>query len=124
MIGIFRITSRKIVSQTTTRVYAMAPAARKGLAPAASTGALDADHVARLQLARRLRRKLFPVQQRPAFCARLSPRRSCGAARAALGQERQPAVLEHTQLADDAVAAAVLPGPARAFAQLVALDAQ
>ena len=74
--------------------------------PAAARG-LDADDVAGVQLARQLRRLLLAVDEGSAARAVLP----AGAARrgvaSALGEHREPAVLEHAQLAHDAVAAAM-----------------
>src|SRR6185503_3263981 len=79
---------------------------------------------ARPQRARDLRRQLLTVQQVSAGQPRLAASSSLRGPYASLPDQREAAVLEHSQLADDAVAAAVLARSARAEAQLVALDAE
>src|SRR5829696_8550985 len=93
-------------------------------APAASAGCLDAQDVAGLEVAGRLRRQLLAVQEVASHCARVAAALAARRNGASLGQQRQPAGLECLELADDAVAAAAPARTARAVAYLVAADAQ
>src|SRR5262249_38286879 len=74
---------------------------------ATAAGALDPDHVPCMQLAREFRRLLFAVHERPPGQTVSSRGRAAGRMPPPLGEDGEPAVLEHAQLADDAVAAAV-----------------
>ena len=86
----------------------LCPAMRESLAavPAAARR-LDRHDVAGAQLGRDLRRQLAAVEEVASRRAVAAAVGSAWRARAALAQDREAAVLEHAQLAHDAVAAAV-----------------
>src|SRR5919204_1105083 len=90
----------------------------------AAAGRLDPDDVAGGEVARHLRGDRVAVERvapgSPGLAAPLALRPM----RPALGDDREPARLEHAELADDAVAAAMLAVAARAEAQAVPLDQQ
>src|SRR6187551_236221 len=92
------------------------------LTPAAAAGSLDRDHVPRLEVASLLGPHLLAVDEVAACRGVPSSPLAAGCVAPALGDDRDPAVLEHAQLAHDAVAALVLPRAARPPAQRVALD--
>ena len=81
--------------------------ARALAAEAAAARRLDPDDVARAQLPRHLRGLLLAVHERAPGRAVLAAVGAARSVRAPLGEHREPAVLEHAQLAHDAVAAAV-----------------
>src|SRR5205807_4681154 len=80
--------------------------------------------VARPELPCRLCRQFLVVQEVPPGRAVLAPIRPARPAGAPLAEDREAAVLEHAQLADDAVAAAVRARSAGANAQTPLLDAE
>src|SRR5215831_7949326 len=92
-----------------------------GRPEAASSRRLDRDDVAGRELGARLRRQLRAVQQAPPGRARLAATGATRLVRAPLGEDREPAVLEHPQLADDAVSPAPPPATPGVGAERVAL---
>src|SRR4029077_20479799 len=80
---------------------------------AAAAGRLNPDDVAGVELPGQLGRLLLAVDE----CAAARTLLSAGPARRrvapTLGEQREPAVPGHAQLADDAIAASVSAGPAR-----------
>jgi len=88
-------------------VHARSPDRLDGSAEAAATGRLDPDDVARPEPSRHLRRLLLPVHERPSGRTVGAAVRAARRPGPALGEHREAAVLEHAQLAHDAVAAAV-----------------
>src|SRR6476620_683385 len=93
-------------------------------AVAAATGRRDRDDVARRERARDFRGQRLSVQSIAARGSGASASFALRRVRPAFADDREPTVLEHTQLAHDSVAAAVVSGSARAEAQPVALDTQ
>src|SRR5919198_92060 len=101
------------------------PAIAESLAsPSAATRCLDRDDVPRREVAGELRAGRLAVDEVPAGRAGRAASLSLRGVRAALADDREAAVLERAQLADDAVSAAVLAVAARAEPEAVALDAQ
>jgi len=93
------------------------------LSEAAAARRLDPDDVVGAQLSRDFRRLLLAVHERASARAVLSSASAVRRVRATLRKHREPAVLEHAQLAHDTVAAAVHACAARTRTQLPALDA-
>src|SRR3954447_15807385 len=93
-------------------------------AEAAAAGGLDPDDVPRLEIDGLLRADRTAVHEVPARPAVGSAGQAARPARAALRDEREPAILEDAELTDDAVSAATETFSARAEPQLVPLDAQ
>ena len=81
---------------------------------AAPAGRLDPDDVARLEVAGRLARQLLAVHEATSGRPRLTAPRALRGPHAALADQREPARLQHAELADHAVAALVAPTPAGA----------
>src|SRR5262249_36202186 len=95
-----------------------------GAAVAAAARSLDPDDIARPQLPGQLRGLLLPVDQRAAKRTVLAAGATRWRASSPLREHRQPAVLEHAQLTNDAVSTSTGTLSARAGAQLPALDAK
>src|SRR5881392_2974838 len=95
---------------------------RPALTEAAAARCLDSDHVPGADVERRLGVNLTPVHEVPAGSAGRAAALTARRVSAPLRDDREPARLEHAQLADDAVAAAPGPRPARPEPQPVALD--
>ena len=89
-----------------------------------AAGRLDPDDVAGVQLARQFRRLLLAVDEGSTARTVLPAVPAGRRVAPALGEHREAAVLEHAQLAHDAVATAVRSRTAGASPQLPALDAQ
>src|SRR5262249_20933126 len=89
-----------------------------------ATAGLDRDDVSRPQVDGRLRWKLATVEEVAARRAVLAPVAAARRALAPLAQDREPAVLERAQLADDAVAAAMRAAATATETQRVALDTE
>src|ERR671937_2520647 len=85
---------------------------------------LDRDHVAGLERGRHLGRDLGAAQAVPAGHARPTAPFALRRVPAPLRDDREPAGLEHAQLADDSVATAMPPTAPRTDSQAVALDAK
>src|SRR6266545_2346986 len=93
-------------------------------APPPAARRLDRDDVAGPDVPRHLRRKRLAVEQVAAGLAGRAAALALRRLRAALADDREPAVLEDAQLADDAVAASMSAVAAGPSAQAVALDTQ
>src|SRR5918992_2706017 len=94
------------------------------LTEATACRCLDRDDIAGGEVARHLRRQRFAVEEVATRCARGAAALALRRLRAALADDREPAVLEHAEFADDAVAAAVASSAARPEPERVALDAK
>src|SRR6476620_3737247 len=92
------------------------------MSEAAAAGRLDADDVACAQHTRAFHRQLAPVQQVAAGQSRLTAADALRRARPPHADKREPAVLEHAQLAHDAVAAVMSALPTRAEPELMPFD--
>src|SRR5262245_23553445 len=100
------------------------PVMWKSLAPApAAARSLDCDDVARGEIAGEFGAGRLAVDEVAAGGSGAAAALALRRFRTALADDREPAVLEHAQLAEDAVAATVLAFPARAEPEPVALDA-
>src|SRR6266545_6126314 len=91
---------------------------------AAPAGGLDAHEVARPQVERGLPRDRLAVHEVAPGGAGLAATRALRSPPAPLADEGQAAILQHAQLAHDAVSAVVETAAARARAQLVPFDAE
>src|ERR1051325_3205748 len=98
------------------------------LAPAAAAGTLNPQRLARLNLKSRFRRKRF---RSAAAQQRVSPGRSALPAgepirtlRTAIREDRDLRTRQEAELANDTIAATMLPWPTGARAHAIALDAQ
>src|SRR5205814_6104148 len=93
------------------------PSTGKSLAsPPAAAGRLDRDHVPCRELAGELRRRRLAVDEVAAGRTGLAAALALRCVGAPLADDREPAVLEHAELAHDAGAAVVGAGAARADA--------
>src|SRR4051812_153460 len=98
---------------------------RKSLSSsAAAARGLDRDDGAGAQFAGLLRRNLLPVDEVPAAAARPASLLALRRVPSPFGDEREAAVLEDAQLADDAVPPAVFACASRVGHKPVTLDAQ
>src|SRR3954447_22006903 len=92
--------------------------------PTAPARCLDRHDVTGSHVARDLRGQRLAVEQVRAGGSRPSLALALRSVGAALADDREPAVLEHAQGANDTVAAGVAATPARAAPQRVPLDLQ
>src|SRR3954451_20532617 len=90
--------------------------------PSASTRRFDRDHIAGGHVARDLGGQRLAVEEIRTACSRRATALALRRVGAPLADDREPAVLEHPQRANDAVAAGVATRAARAAAKPVALD--
>src|SRR5215471_8807854 len=99
------------------------PVMWKSLAsPPAAARSLDRDDVTRVEIAGELRAGRLAVHEVGAEGSGRTAALALRSLRTALADDREPAVLQQAQLADDAVAATVLALPARAEPEPIALD--
>src|SRR6266511_3662293 len=99
-------------------------AARLRRAEAATPRGLDCYDVACVQVTRDLGRERLAVEEVATRRARTAAAFTLRPVRATLADDREPAILEHAQLADDAVAAPMSSSPARAEPEAVTLDSE
>src|SRR4051794_11692176 len=92
--------------------------------PSASTRRLDRHHVAGGHVARDLRGQRLAVEEIRTASSGRATALALRRVRASLADDRESAVLEHSQRANDAVAAGVATLAARAAAKPIALDEQ
>src|SRR5689334_712815 len=100
------------------------PIAQSLASPRAAARRLDRDDVPRAEVARQLRAGRLAVDEVASGRAGLPAALALRRLRAALADDRESAVLERTQLADDTVAPVMCTAAAGAEPQPVALDAQ